>query len=149
MVFKLSMPVPQGSSSTPFLTSLATSLGFFAPDLIYGLDPISISSAVFSSPTTAPFFLYSGGGKKASSNNMYVVPNPFGDENLPTIFVGGVSSSFQQKNIFEQYLQGFKYLPWPEQLKLWQVSGGSGRSILSSTGICPDFANLSPMLLLT
>ena len=144
---KFSMPVPSAPTSTPFFTSLGTSLGFLTPDLIYSLDPTYIGSPIFSSPTSMPFFAIGGGGKAAE--RLHVVPSPFGDETLPTIFVGGVPSSFQQKNIFEQYLQGFKYLSWPEQMKMYQVAGGTGRTILASTGICPDFSRLTPAVLLT
>ena len=147
------MPVPCGiSGTTPFLTSLGASLGLY-PDLIYGgVDPSLVGSPLFAYPTTTPFFAFTGGflsGGSKTDETLHVVPNPFGDETLPTIFVGGVPDSFGQKNIFEKYLQGFKYLSWPEQMKMYQVAGGAGRTILASTGICPDFSKFGPMLLVS
>jgi len=62
--------------------------------------------------------------------------------------VGGAPENFMARNPIEQYLQAFKYLSWPEQLKMYQVAGSGGREILSTSGVCPQFSMLTPAHLL-
>lgn len=143
------MPVPPPETpSFPFLTSLGTSLGLISSDYIYGLDPdyLTVTSSI-DTPTSVPFRMLVG-SENTGNDYVYAVPNPFADSNLPTIFVGGTRPSFITKNQYEQYLQGFKYLSWPEQMNLYKVAGATGRAILANTGICPSFSNLSPRMLI-
>jgi hypothetical protein len=97
-----------------------------------------------------PYFTYEGGKSSQSGGRMalYGIPNPFGDRTLPTIYVGGAPENFIARNPIEQYLQAFKYLPWPEQLKMFQVAGSAGREILATSGVCPQFSMLTPAHLL-
>ena len=146
---KLSMPIPKDSCCPyPFFTALGTSLGLLYPDnIILGLPQLG---GDLNTCTPVPFMVYSGGSNSYKSGNngiVYAVPNPFGDPDMPTIFVGGATNSFLSKNPFDQYLQAFRYLSWPEQLKMYQVAGARGRNILATSGVSPAFSNLTPAVL--
>jgi len=142
---QLKMPIPkEPCCSFPFFTTLGTSLGLLYDDPVLML---SDSTNLWGGLSTVPFVVQSAGSHPANTT-LYAIPNPFGDRTLPTIYVGGAPENFVARNPIEQYLQAFKYLSWPEQLKLYQVAGANGRDILSTSGVCPQFSNLTPAVLL-
>ena len=93
--------------------------------------------------------LLGGGNSKTDPTDMMVlgVPSPFPNTDLPTIFVGGAPPDFLGQHPVDQYLDAFGYLSLPEQLRMYQVAGSRGREILATSGVCPDFACLTPGVL--
>ena len=143
-VIKLHMPIPKEPCCPfPFFSSLGYAL-FGGDHDILAMAP---GAALLDGRAGWVPYIVQDGGKHPANTHLYAIPNPFGGNTLPTIYVGGAPENFVARNPIEQYLQAFKYLSWPEQLKLYQVAGSRGREILGSSGVCPEFSALTPAVL--
>jgi hypothetical protein len=138
---KLAVPVPP-TSGHAFWSSASAALGITARPTTWVLEE---GGKLLAATATHPVQVaVISSGPKRDVPAVVSVPNPMAGVELPTLFVGNVDQRFLAKSPFEQYLQAFRWLSWPEKMILYQVSGTGGRLLLSDTGICDAFSALSP-----